>query len=153
LAPPAKIGRLIWGAKLQALLPLLNRPSSSLLLDPNAAGQADAREEGRAGRADIGVGALQLVLGGQHVGTTGQHVRRQAGRQVGQDLGRGQTIGRQQVGRHVAAGQQGQGVEVLGRPGRCRPPCRCGPSRPGPLGVAQGGQRADAAVELLLGQA
>ena len=50
----------------------------------DAAGQRDAREEGRPRRADVGVGRDQLLLGLAHVGPARQHVGRQAGRHVRQ---------------------------------------------------------------------
>ena len=52
-------------------------------------GELDAREERRARRADVGVGRLQRMLRGAHIGPAHQQLRRQSG---GQGLRKGLRI-------------------------------------------------------------
>jgi hypothetical protein len=79
-----------------------------------AGGEGDAREQGRPGRADIGVGGLELVLGHEDVGPAQQHFRRQADGKVLAQRRDGAQAFRQQVGRHGGPHQQVQGGAVQG---------------------------------------
>ena len=94
-------------------VPLLNRPDSSAAGRAGAGGQRDAREEGRARGADVGVGRDQLLLGRADVGPAHQHVGRQA-RPAGRAdrLLRVERQRRRQVGRQRLADQQHQRVLV-----------------------------------------
>ncbi len=89
---------------------------------PTPAVRRDAREERRARRADVGVGGLQLVLGGEDVGPAQQHLGRQPG-------------GERRRARSTAVSAVGQ--QLAPRPGR-RPAgrARCGrsPTRPAERG-------------------
>ena len=49
-----------------------------------AAGQRNARQERRTGRADVGIAGTQLVFGGNDVRATDQQLRGQAGPEFGQ---------------------------------------------------------------------
>lgn len=75
--------------------------------------QRDARKEGGARRADVGVGGTQLVFGGDDVGPIGQQVRRQPGRQVAHDAVVVQAGARQRL-RQWLAGQQFQRMGLRG---------------------------------------
>jgi len=76
------------------------------------AGQRDARKEGRARGADVGVGGDQLLLGLAHIGPARQHFGGQAHRQLGQAGGRLERRTRRQVGRQRLADQQHERVLV-----------------------------------------
>ena len=102
LAPASKIGSVMRGANCQARL--LEQPAQVVAGQADAAGQRDAREEGRARRADVGVGRLQLALGLAHVGPARQQLRRQPGRQLGQQALRLPAAG-PAAGRAAAAGR------------------------------------------------
>ncbi len=66
-----------------------------------------------AGRANVGVGGLEQVLGFLDVRATLEDVRRQAGRHFGQLVGV-ELQRLRQVGRNAGAQQHGQAVDVLG---------------------------------------
>ena len=105
------------GAKLQTSEPSSNSPDSSVAPRTDGRDQDDAWEERRPGGADVGVVALELVLGLEDVGTAQQHVR---GETRGEILQRRERCGegwRQQFGRHRRSDHQVQGVFVLGHQG------------------------------------
>ena len=112
--PASKIGMRICGTKLQVPEPLPNRPPSSPLAVPAAAVSVMLREEGRARRADVGVGGAQRTLGLQDVGTA-HAAPRTAGRPAIRPcaLTLSVSAGGQQLGRHRRADQQRQRVLVL----------------------------------------
>ena len=79
----------------------------------DAGGQRDRREKRRACRANVGIGSQQPVLGGNHVGSTQQHSRWQAGRQGAETA----DARRERVGQkrrlQALPDQQVQGIRVL----------------------------------------
>ena len=115
LAPPSKIGSMICGANGQARS--AEQAEQVVAGHADAAGQRDAREEGRARRADVGVGGVQLLLGLADVGPA-LRAARTAGRPAARPAGPGRpAAGRRQVGRQ--------------RAGRPAAPARSRPARAG----------------------
>ena len=78
-----------------------------------AAGQRNARQKRRAGRADVGIAGTQLVFGGNDVRATDQQLRRQTGPQLSQNRRFIEgCLGGQRAG--ISAYQQCQGVQLRG---------------------------------------
>jgi hypothetical protein len=90
----------------------LNKPESSVLAAAEVGGQRDARKERGPGRADVGIGGNQLLLGGADVGPPDQELRRQAGRHVDRQLPLVERQRRRQVSGKGLADQQLQRVLV-----------------------------------------
>ena len=112
LRPASKIGCSSCAVPVKAQLPLLNRPESSVLAVPKLA-VSEMRGKNAAGRADVGVGGEQLLLGGADVGparraapTAGRPARRPA------SCSSSSGSGARQVGGQRLADQQLQRVLV-----------------------------------------
>src|SRR3546814_16472352 len=84
-------------------------PYTTLFRSAEAARQADAREEGGAGRADIGVGGAQALLGAEHIRPAYQHIGRHRRADPLIDL-REKRYRRRKILRKRAADQHTQGV-------------------------------------------
>jgi hypothetical protein len=84
VAPGVKDRQQRLGCKRPAPGAVLEQARQRIARRTRAGGQADAREKGRARRANVGVGRDEGLLGLAHIGPLGQQVRRQPRRHLGQ---------------------------------------------------------------------